>query len=215
MPLYKTIRHDASTTVYVWKIEESLDTLLKGISLNENSKKRLSGMRSELHQRGFVSVRHLLKEAGYSDFDLYYNEYGKPLLKDGRHISISHSYTFAGIIVSDNDVGLDIEKNRPKIVTIQHKFVNTQIDSLSDEDLVKQLTVVWGAKEAMYKTYPYGGLSFHDNIAIDPFLFKDGHSTGRVIFGDWKKKYDIYFSFFKEDFTMVYALAKESKKETF
>ncbi len=67
------------------------------------------------------------------------------------------------------------EKNRDKIVNIHHRFVNTEYDSLSEEDLVKQLTVIWGAKESMYKTYPYGGLSFHDHIGIDPFdiLFID------------------------------------------
>ncbi|MEN8186633.1 MAG: 4'-phosphopantetheinyl transferase superfamily protein, partial [Bacteroidota bacterium] len=206
MPLYKTIQHDEYTKVLVWKIEESYEDLIKDISLNERSKKRLSGMKSELHQRGFLSVRHLLKHAGYSDFELYYNEYGKPLLKDDRHISITHSYEFSAIIVSNTDVGIDIEKNRPKIVNIQNRFVNTLVDSLSEEDLVKQLTVIWGAKESMYKTYPYGGLSFHDHIAIDPFLFADKKSGGRVIFGDWKKYYCMHFMFFEEGFTMVYAM---------
>jgi len=52
-----------------------------------------------------VSVRHLLAEAGYTDHDLYYTENGKPHLKDGKHISITHSYTFSAIIVSTQAVG--------------------------------------------------------------------------------------------------------------
>jgi hypothetical protein len=52
-----------------------------------------SGMKSELHQRGFLSVRKLLQEASYNDFDLSYDELG-PHLKDGKHISITHSYQF-------------------------------------------------------------------------------------------------------------------------
>ena len=212
MPLYKTIQHDEKTKILVWKIEESYKDLIDDISLNERSKKRLSGMRSEVHQKGFLSVRHLLKIAGYNDFDLYYNEYGKPLLKDGKHISITHSFQFSGIIISDNVVGVDIEKNRPKIVKIQNRFVNTTVDSLSDEDIVKQLTVVWGAKESMYKIYPYGGLSFHNHIAIDPFLFADHSSSGRVIFNEWKKYYNIFFTFFEEGFTLVYALPSKKVK---
>jgi hypothetical protein len=31
-------------------------------------------MKSEMHQRGFLSVRKLLQTAGYTDFDLYYDE---------------------------------------------------------------------------------------------------------------------------------------------
>lgn len=205
MSLYKIINHTKNTTVYIWKITESYDELAN-IDLHNSSKLRLSGMKSELHQKGFLSVRHLLKIAGYNDFDLYYNEYGKPLLKDGKHISITHSFQFSGIIISDNDVGIDIEKNRPKIIDIQSRFVNTTVDSLSDEDIIKQLTVIWGAKESMYKIYPYGGLSFHNHIAIDPFLFVNKNSTGRVIFDEWKKYYNIFFTFFKEGFTLVYAL---------
>lgn len=206
MPLYKTIKPNTDTIIFVWKITEPFDELYNNISLNELSEKRLGGMKSVLHQRGFLSVRYLLSLAGYTDWDLVYNEYGKPLLKDKKYISITHSFNFSAIIVSHSDVGIDIEKNREKILNIQDKFVNTEFDSLTDEDLVKQLTVVWGAKESMYKTYPYGGLSFHDHIAIDPFLFETKKSSGRVIFENWKKNYEINFMFFEEGFTLVYAL---------
>ena len=129
---------------------------------------------------------------------------------DEKYISITHSFNFAAILVSDREAGVDIEKNRDKIVNIQHRFVNTEVDSLSGEDLIKQLTVIWGAKESMYKTYPHGGLSFHDHIGINPFLFADGRSTGRVIFGSWQREYEIRFEFFKEGFTLVYALQHQN-----
>jgi len=208
MPIYKTISDKGGTTIHIWKIEETFEELRNGLVLTENSISRLSGMKSQLHQKGFLSVRHLLKHAGYEDANLYYNEYGRPFLNDDKHISITHSFEFAAVLISDLEAGVDIEKNREKIVNIQHRFVNTEVDSLSDEDLVKQLTVIWGAKESMYKTYPYGGLSFHNHIGIDPFLFADGRSSGRVIFDTWKKEYDIKFEFLKEGFTLVYALVK-------
>ena len=208
MPIYKTITSQNGTAIYVWKIEESLDDLKSDLRLKESSLIRLNGMKSELHQKGFLSVRRLLEHAGYQDLNLSYNEFGKPLLDDKKHISITHSFNFAAILISDIEAGIDIEKNREKIVQIHHRFVNTEVDSLSNEDLVKQLTVIWGAKESMYKTYPYGGLSFHDHIGINPFLFAHGRSTGRVIFGDWKKEYEIKFEFFEEGFTLVYALEK-------
>ena len=208
MPIYKTISSEGGTTIHIWKIEESFEQLRSGLSLTENSISRLANMKSQLHQKGFLSVRQLLKHAGYEDFNLYYNEYGRPFLNVDKHISITHSFEFAAVLISDQEAGVDIEKNREKIVNIQHRFVNTQVDSLSDEDIVKQLTVIWGAKESMYKTYPYGGLSFHDHIGINPFLFADGRSSGRVIFDNWKKEYEIKFEFLKEGFTLVYAIMK-------
>ena len=208
MPIYKTISSEGGTTIYIWKIEESLEELRNGLVLTENSISRLNGMKSILHQKGFLSVRKLLKHAGYEDANLYYNEYGRPFLNDDKHISITHSFEFAAVLISEQEAGVDIEKNREKIVNIQHRFVNTEVDSLSEEDLVKQLTVIWGAKESMYKTYPYGGLSFHNHIGINPFRFADGRSSGRVIFDTWKREYEIKFEFLKEGFTLVYALVK-------
>lgn len=205
MPLYKSIRPNAHTVVHVWKIEEELKDLRKGVQLKKVSQERLDGMKSELHQKGFLSVRKLLELEGYSDLDVYYNSNGKPHLRDERHISITHSFYFSAIIIGNTDVGVDIEMNREKIKKIQHRFVNTQVDSLSKEDLVSQLTVIWGAKEAMYKIYPHGGLSFHDHIAIDPFLLGDGRTSGRINLPDWPTEYRIHFDSF-ENMTLVYAL---------
>ena len=205
MPLYKSIHPNEQTVVHVWKIEEELQELRRGIELKEVSQRRLDGMKSELHQKGFLSVRKLLELEGYSDLDVYYNSNGKPHLKDNTNISITHSFYFSAIILGKSEVGIDIERNREKIKAIQHRFVNTQVDSLSNEDLVSQLTVIWGAKEAMYKIYPHGGISFHDHIAIDPFLLGDGVTGGRINLPDWPTEYHIHYESF-ENMTLVYAL---------
>ena len=76
MPLYKRITVDEFTKVFIWKVEEPLEWLSEGIELTENCQVRVDGMKSELHQRGFMSIRHLLAEAGYVDKDLYYDELG-------------------------------------------------------------------------------------------------------------------------------------------
>ena len=100
MPLYKSISVNSQTTVKIWKIEESYNDLMFPLDLKQESLDRVLGMKSQLHQRGFLSVRHLLREFGYTDQDLYYDENGKPHLKDGKHISITHSFIFSGVIIS-------------------------------------------------------------------------------------------------------------------
>lgn len=206
MPLFKTIKPNSYTSIFIWKIEESLDELLKNIPLTEKSEQRLYSMKSELHQRGFLSVRHLLKAAGYTDFDLYYTDNGKPHLKDGKHISITHSFTFSALIISDVEVGIDIEKNREKIKIIQHKFVNFERGFIhEDDDYIEQLTVIWGAKESLYKIYPFGGLTFKNDIDINSFQIADKKTTGFIKVEGWNKNYDIRFTQL-DGFTLVYAL---------
>ncbi len=206
MPLYKTIEPNSYTSIFVWKIEESFDELFENTPFTERSKERLLSMKSELHQRGFLSVRHLLKEAGYTDFDLYYTNNGKPHLTDGKHISITHSFTFSALIISDVEVGIDIEKNREKIKIIQHKFVNFESGFIhEDDDYIEQLTVIWGAKESLYKIYPHGGLTFKNDIDINSFQIADKKTTGYIKVENWDKNYNIYFEQLG-GFTLVYAL---------
>jgi hypothetical protein len=57
------------------KITESYQELFDNVVVNDKPYPT-QGMKSHLHQRGFLSVRKLLQEAGYNDFDLYYDELG-------------------------------------------------------------------------------------------------------------------------------------------
>jgi len=208
MPLFKKIQFNAVTTIYVWKITEPLEQLFEEVSLNPKCQSRIEGMKSELHQRGFLSVRKLLNEAGYTDFDLYYDEFGKPHLQDGKHISITHSYQFSSIIISDETVGIDIELQREKIIRIADKFCDTEFQYLDREkttDYIKKLTVIWGAKEAIFKIRNEKGISFKDHIAVNEFDLNQTQAIANLHFGGLHKEFNIYFEEM-EGFTLVYAL---------
>ncbi|WP_458628520.1 4'-phosphopantetheinyl transferase family protein [Winogradskyella sp. PC D3.3] len=207
MPLYKSISVNSQTTVKIWKIEESYDALIQSLDLKPQSLQRVLGMKSELHQRGFLSVRHLLHEFGYTDQDLYYDENGKPHLNDGKHISITHSFTFSGVIVSDNEVGIDIEKQREKIGVIAHKFVDYEYNYLkpTDEDYIKRLTVIWGIKESLYKLFATPGMLFKDHFLVIPFMLKDGETVAWIDYKNKKYRYNTAFLEF-EGFTCAYVV---------
>ena len=202
--LYKTIHPNKNTTVLVWKITEDKE-FLEAIYLNYNSKKRISRMKSEVHIKGFLSVRHLLKVLNYTDDDLFYTNDGKPHLKDGKRISISHSFNFSAIIVSNQVTGIDIEKNREKIIRIADKFIGKEKEFLTDEKLVKQLTVIWGAKESLFKIHPDGGLLFKHHLPIEKFKLSDKKTKGWIKKDNFYEVFNIYFEFI-DDFTLVYAL---------
>jgi 4'-phosphopantetheinyl transferase len=153
-------------------------------------------MKSDLHQRGFMSVRHLLKEVGYTDDDLLYDGYGKPHLKDGKFISITHSFIFSAIIISETQpVGIDIEMQRDKIVKIAHKFTPIEeYKSIANHDaLVSKLTIVWGAKESLYKIYGKKKLNFLENIYIEDFSFETNVTTGKILYEGETFEYGIHF----------------------
>ena len=205
MPLYKTINPNSETKILIWNIEESYEELFENISLNDQSLKRVHKMKSQLHRRAFLSVRYLLEKAGYTDFDMFYTTDGKPHLKDGLQISITHSHTFSAIIVSNSPVGIDIEMNRDKIKRIASKFVGSEIDYLTEKNLVEQLTVLWGAKESLFKIHPDGGLLFKHHLPIEPFTLADKKTIGWIKKDNYYEKYNIFFDQI-EDYTLVYAM---------
>lgn len=207
MPLYKTITVQPGTTVYIWKIEESYDFLAAPVTLKPSNAERVAGMKSEIHRRGFLSIRHLLALAGYTDDDLIYDENGKPHLNDGKFISITHSFDHTGIIVSNQHVGIDIEMERSKILRIAHKFTPIkEYRTLANEDaLVRKLSLVWCAKESLYKLYEQKGLSFLQHIVVDDFELESDQTTATIHYQGKVTTYLIWFLEFN-GFSCAYAL---------
>lgn len=208
MPLYKSITPNSQTTVKIWKITESYDELMASISLKLENADRVLGMKSELHQRGFLSVRCLLLAFGYEDADLFYDENGKPHLKDGKYISITHSFTFSAVIISEGMVGIDIEKQRDKITMIAHKFIDYEFNYLNevDVDYIKKLTAIWCVKESLYKLYATPGLSFKKHCLVIPFSINDTTTVAWIDYKNRKQRYNINFLEF-EGFTCAYAIS--------
>lgn len=204
MPLHHIINHDSSTKVLLWKITESIVDLFDCADITDATLFRIGSVKSEQHKKGILAVRLLLQEAGYKDLDLYYDQFGKPHLKDGAHISISHSHDFSAIIISDKTTGLDLELRRDKIKIIADKFIepNFVLDK-SAPDYVNKLTVNWGVKEAVFKIRNEKGISFKDHIDVAPFEMADGKTTAALHFSNLRQSFDVYFSE-TEGYTLVY-----------
>lgn len=204
MPLISRFFSSDQIEVFVWKITETHAYLLDAHPLQETSKIRIKNMKSEQHQKGFLSVRCLLHEAGYSDFDLFYTNDGKPHLSDGKHITISHSHHLSAIAISSKPVGIDLELRRdlikklgPKFCVSEYEFLNMQ-----ENDYIRQLTVIWGAKEAVFKIENKVGISFKDHIFVQNFQMN--HQKSKVIldFENETKIFDMNF-YEIENYTLV------------
>lgn len=207
MPLIKNLELFNNTRLLVWEVTEPLEELLDQITLSENSRKRFGSMKSEMHQRAFISVRRSLGVAGYSDADLYYDAFGKPNLRDGKHISISHSHQYSAVIISDEVVGVDLEWAREKIIRIATKFAVSELPNLqncNDPDLIRKLTVIWGIKESIFKIRNEPGISFKDHIAVAPFELASQTAKAELHFCGISAEFDVFFDVIDE-FVLVYA----------
>lgn len=164
MPIYKHLKINTQTALWVWRINESETDLLEQIQLTPNCNSRLKALRSTDHRKAFLAIRCLLKSLQVPLTDLYYDTHGKPHLKSGTHISISHAQNYAAVALSKADVGLDIEQHRSKIKRVVHKFINPN-DQLPTEE-IPDLITLWCTKEAVYKALSVPGVSFRSDIVV-------------------------------------------------
>lgn len=194
MPLHKIIHINENTTAYFWHITEDVTSLFRAVSLRDTSLFRLEGMKSEEHQRGFLAVRMLLQHLGYTDYDLTYDEAGKPHLSDGKHISISHSHEFSCICISNKLMGIDLEKLKEKTLKIAPRFMEVKhLENLSTLEQIEKATVIWGVKESIFKIKNEKGISFPEHIFEAEFDLKEGKCEAELHFNNQIENFQIQF----------------------
>jgi phosphopantetheinyl transferase len=217
MPFFKEIHINKNTTAYFWKISEDLEWLFENIQLNEKSISRLETMSSLEHKKGFLAVRMLLQHIGFTDFDLFYDEFGKPHLKDKskkvkgksilpQHISISHSHEFSCICISNQCIGIDLEKRKEKTLKIAPRFMDiSHLESLSESDKIAKSTVIWGVKESVFKLKNEKGISFPNHISESQFQLEDKKGKAQLHFNEISEEFNFQFDFV-EDYVFVCVL---------
>ena len=210
MPLYKKFNIGQTAQVLIWQISESFEDLFDQVILKDISLIRLNNMKALSHQKGFLSIRKLLQEIGYSDEDLFYDETGKPNLIDGKCISITHSFEFSAIIISEKVAGIDLEMQREKIIKIAEKFMDTEfsfLPKIKEQDFIQKSTVIWGVKEAVFKIENQVGISFKDHVSVFPFEIEDGKTSAILTYDNQVKEFAVQFELV-ENYVVVVAFEK-------
>lgn len=204
MPLIETFDTDTKTKLYVWDVVEPLVFLSDEVELTSQQQELLQGIHNERGKKNFLATRLLLKQLGYRPTALFYDPNGKPFLSDGKHISISHSFDKVAVIISNREVGVDIEKKRDKIVRIAYKF--TQWDFLnttfSYENIVQKLIMIWCAKEVGFKVHGNPFITLND-IKVRDFFPTDTRTMIKIE----DTTYTVHFKCI-DDFVLAYCLHK-------
>jgi phosphopantetheinyl transferase len=165
MPLVNSLNVNSSNLL-LWRINESEEELNKDLNLSDFFKSRLGSIKATSRRKQSLSIHHLLKSSKINQ-EFFYDYNGKPKLSNNKFISISHSFDYSGVAISNNKVGVDIEKFRPKILDISKKFISQTEQDLIKELDIENLTKVWTIKEAVYKAFGYQGIDFKENILIE------------------------------------------------
>ncbi|MDQ7948850.1 MAG: 4'-phosphopantetheinyl transferase superfamily protein [Pedobacter sp.] len=178
MPVVFSKKIDDQTVLGVWKIEETAEQLLAGLQLKQHELDVIAALSSGKRAVHWLSTRLLLRTMlDTKDYiDCRMDEHGKPyLVNSNTHISFSHSYDYAAVIIStQKKVGIDIELIKMKIKSIKHKFLSdVELAQKQIGDNVNGLYVSWCAKEAIYKWHGKKGLEFKQHIHIKPFKLRD------------------------------------------
>lgn len=182
MALFQKHILKSGAQIVIWEITESgSEEVELAKSLSFRNKEMYEAIASTKRKREFLFTRLLLeKELGLIEVILY-TDAGAPILS-GNEISISHSGNFVALGLSQSQIGIDVQIANPKIARIAHKFVNeAEMKFIQTDISLSQQTLIWSAKEALYKLDAAGGLIFKEQLHIAPFAIENEfQSKGKI-----------------------------------
>ena len=168
MPIFFQHQINDTTRLGIWKIEETEEFFKSNVPQHRSvthPHKRLQ------HLAGRFLLQYLFPAFPYELIQIA--DTRKPFLPNEQyHFSISHCGDYAAAIVSkDKRVGIDIEIPTEKISKIMYKFLSAKEHELfqliqPDNDRIPFATLLWSAKESIFKWYGNGGVDFRKEIQL-------------------------------------------------
>ncbi len=170
MPLFYQHNIDQHTHLAIWRIEENAEFFLAKVPLKKEVKHPYKMLQ---HLAGRFVLTQLFDDFPLEEIEIA--DTRKPFLPDEKyHFSISHCGNYAAAIASSTKrVGVDVEFISPRLESIAHKFLHASEAAYMEnwrylEEMHLQLTtVMWSAKEAVYKWYGKGGVDFKEHMQLN------------------------------------------------
>lgn len=195
MPVFFQQQINESTRLGVWKIEETEEFFRRNVPLHRDvthPKKRLQ------HLAGRFLLQYLFPDFPYDQIQIA--DTRKPYLAGERYqFSISHCGDYAAAIVSrTHRVGVDVEETKDKILRIKDKYLSPGEQKLFIPDPAtpdsRLLTLLWSAKESVFKWYGAGEVDFRRDIRLSEL--ESTSNTLRCDFGKSGSTLNIYYRMF-------------------
>ncbi len=195
--------YDNGLSVALWDIAETEEQLMSLLGNDAVVAEELIPFTSTKRRLEYLASRCALNELVGSEQHVCYYPNGAPYLANNPlNISISHTGHYALVAIHPTDkVGIDIERIGDKVGRVRHKFLSHEelgaVDARSEKI---HLTILWAAKEAMYKVMGVETVEFTEQIRIEPFTpYMDGeiiaHETASANKKEYKLQYKVYPEF--------------------
>lgn len=200
MPLFYHQNINESTRLAIWRIEETENFFLSKVPLQReitHPHKRLQ------HLAGRYLLPFLFADFPYEEIEIA--DTRKPFLPNEQyHFSISYCNKYAAAIVSrDFRVGVDVEFITARLEKIKQKFLHPDelrfVNSQLPGQQLKLLSVLWSAKEAIYKWYGLGSVDFSEMMRTFPFpLWQEGNIEAAFMKDHFQQKLLLNYKLIEE-----------------
>jgi phosphopantetheinyl transferase len=209
MPLFYQQNINETTRLAIWEIHEDENFFDLSVQLHSQI--------THPHKRlQYLAGRFLLPFL-FSDFPNHEIEIAdtrKPYLPSEQyHFSISHCSIYAAAIVSSTHrVGIDVELITPRLEKIKRKFLHPDelrfVNSQLPARQLNLLTILWSAKEAMYKWYGHGEVDFSEMMRTLPFKAEnEGEIDAAFMKDDFHKKLVLHYRHLNQ-LTMAWVMSE-------
>jgi phosphopantetheinyl transferase len=174
---------DSSSALAVKIIESQEDHSLDFLSFRE--KLSFANISHPDKKKEWATARLAISDAlkalevPYPGF--FKDEHGKSQAMNGQgYVSLTHTPGYAGAIFHrEQPVGIDMDLVREKILNIGSRFLDpSELDFLQKDPV--HFTMAWSAKESIFKCQGKRGVSFRENILLEPFGMEDLKIKGKI-----------------------------------
>ena len=204
MPIIYDLNLSPKTRVVIWEIDESFHDLQSKVDLSQHSLKLLNQKKSEIQKKQFLAIRNIFKLLSIEDNEVKYDKVGKPIFSQNKILSISHSGNYAAVIISDQSVGIDIEKINGKAYKIKHKFLHIELNY--PLELNNKISLVyWNIKESIYKAMGITGIDFKKNILALPLGINSSKCKSWYVNNDDIYSFETHFRISK-NYTLAFVI---------
>ena len=192
----------------LWEIEEELGSYFMEVDLNLEERDYFDSITNHYKKLEWLAtraaMRELLAAKGLQYKGILKDSHGKPHLQNQEgHISVSHSFPWVAVIYHKSlPVGIDLEKPRDKIVRVAHKFLNDSELEYSREN-VRMITLLWSAKETLYKVHGRKFVVFKENLEIEPFGADQSVFNGQIKVNGHVERFQLNYEE-NDDFLVTY-----------
>ncbi|MCZ2129885.1 MAG: 4'-phosphopantetheinyl transferase superfamily protein [Bacteroidia bacterium] len=204
MPLIFKSNNGKGNALGIWRMDEPFSFFLENLNEKELFEDKLKSRQLER-----LGTRHLLNVLANRNIHhkVHYDSYGKPHLPDSStFISFSHKRNHVAVIISNDNAltGIDIEELGNLPVKLAPKFISEN-DKVPDSVFSQQerATLIWSAKETLYKVYGKKELDFKQHLTV--CFDKENRLNGFVNKGSYSQEIKLAYEFV-DGLTLVHTL---------